>query len=129
MAQPGPVGRSPKLQASARDPTPGTGRHCLAREGLVPGLPQWWAEAATEASSKGQHGTSSAPAPGVFSGGSKSGPGSPVWAEHLTHSVLGSSGNCKLPKVSGRSRMMEEDAEVTRREPGQGGQVPQGFSP
>lgn len=56
--------------------------------------------------------------------GSKSEPGSPGQAEHLTHRVLGSSGNCKLPKVSGRSRMMEEDAEVTvtRREPGQGGQ-------
>lgn len=54
--------------------------------------------------------------------GSKSGPGSPGQAEHLTHRVLGSSWNCKLPKVSGRSRIMEEDAEVTitRREPGQG---------
>lgn len=41
-----------------------------------------------------------------------------------THRALGSSGNCKLPKVSGRSRMMEEDAEVTvsRREPGRGGE-------
>lgn len=41
-----------------------------------------------------------------------------------THRVLGSSGNCKLPKVSGRSRMMEEDAEVTIscRQPGQGGE-------
>lgn len=56
--------------------------------------------------------------------GNKSRPGSPGHLEQLTHRVLGSSGNCKLPKVSGRSRMMEEDAEVTvtRREPGQGGQ-------
>lgn len=56
--------------------------------------------------------------------GNKSGPGSPGHAEHLTHRVLGSSGNCKLPKLSGRSRMMEEDAEVTITcwEPSQGGQ-------
>lgn len=40
-----------------------------------------------------------------------------------THSTLGSSGNCRLPKVSGRSRRMDEVAELTvsRREPGRGG--------
>lgn len=54
--------------------------------------------------------------------GGKGGPGSLERAGLQTHRVLGSSGNCKLPKVSGRSRMMEEDAEVTvsRREPGRG---------
>lgn len=53
---------------------------------------------------------------------SKGGTGTPGWAGPQTHRALGSSGNCKLPKVSGRSRMMEEDAEVTvsRREAGQG---------
>ena len=54
--------------------------------------------------------------------GSKGGPEALGRAEPQTHRALGSSGNCKLPKVSGRSRMMEEDAEVTvsRREPGPG---------
>lgn len=54
----------------------------------------------------------------------KGGTGTPGKAGPQTHRALGSSGNCKLPKVSGRSRMMEEDAEVTvsRREPGQRGE-------